>query len=97
MRSHPLGPVQESLLAALERCPHGPTASDPCQLACTGDLVTLIGRPPTASNFVVVSRALKSLVQQGLVEAHYPPVPRAGNGGRYALREQSGSLDRAIK
>jgi hypothetical protein len=51
-------------------------------------LARLTEQPPTPSQRVILSKALKRLCDRGMVEARYPEIRRPGNGLLYRLARE---------
>jgi len=51
----------------------------------TGEIIEALGRPRTASNYAVVSRALSRLEERGLVRLYRPYLAARGRGLHYSL------------
>lgn len=80
-----LGPLQRSILEALEAYPRGDWPGDTPRLARQADLLRDLGRARTSAARSTISDALASLVRRGLVEVWHGPASSPWTGARYCL------------
>lgn len=89
-----LSPLQKDILAVLAEWPAAVEGAvgDMRTWAEPKDIMTRLGRSPTPSNRVIISKALNRLLDRELIAIAYAQRCRQGNGGAYRRTRDFGNI-----